>query len=235
MLLVDHLTYQYSTQVVLKDVSLQLSQHQIGLLVGQNGAGKSTLLRCLAGWTRVDNGTVTVNGISCRNQDRVFRQQVIFVPDTPDFYDELTGWEHLQYIAQLHHVPQWQANTENLLRQFHLWEQREAFPFTYSRGMRYKLALCMAFLVNPPLLLLDEPFGPLDALAARTLWEQLRRRADDHSGILLSSHTIPEHGRPDVLFHLHNGQVETLQQTDSVNLMSLLNDADDTPPDEMGD
>lgn len=227
MLRIHHLTYQYGTLVVLRDLSLHLPPGQVGLLFGENGAGKSTLLRCIAGWTRVSRGTISVNGVSCQEHERDYRRQVVFVSDTPDFYDELTAWEHLQLIAQLHRIPAWQDHAARLLQQFRLSDSQDSFPFTFSRGMRYKLALCMALLVHPPLLLLDEPFASLDALAAQTLWRTFRHYTSSGGLTVFSSHTIPSHDQPDVILHLHQGQIETLSPAEAVGLTGqLLN-----PPD----
>jgi len=226
MLFVDNLEYRYGTLTVLSDLSFSLSPGQVSLLVGQNGSGKSTLLRCIAGWTHVTQGTITVNGVSCREQDRAYRKQVIFVPDTPDFYDELTAWEHLQFIAQLHRIIAWKTDGTRLLQHFQLLDHKDALPFTFSRGMRYKLALCLALLVNPPLLLLDEPFGPLDALARRTLWQVLKRHAQDGGLVLCSSHTISPDEHPDSVLHLRQGRVEPVGAGDTIDLPQLLNDVE---------
>jgi ABC-2 type transport system ATP-binding protein len=226
MLQVNDLTYQYGAQTVLDGVSLELAAGQIGLLVGQNGAGKSTLLRCIAGWERLSDGTVYVNGINVQGQERAYRHQVIFVPDTPDFYDELTVGEHMQFIAQLHRLPDWETQAADLLDRFQLSPSRDAFPFTLSRGMHYKLAVALALLVQPPLLLLDEPFGPLDAVAVRDLWQTMSNFTAEGGTILFSSHTLPEGRTPDTLFHLTQGHVTTHAQPSHVNLEELFTDVD---------
>lgn len=222
MLLVEDLKYQYDALTVLNGVSFSLSPGQMGLLVGQNGVGKSTLLRCVAGWTQVNGGTISINGTSCQKQDRDYRKQVIFVPDTPDFYDELTAWEHLQFFAQIHRIPTWKEHSLQLLQDFQLLDHKDALPFTFSRGMRYKLALCLALLVKPLLLLLDEPFGPLDALASQTLWQTLINHTKSGKLILFSSHTIPSGGNPDLVLHLRLGQIETIEPGADIDLSKLL-------------
>jgi ABC-2 type transport system ATP-binding protein len=225
MLTVNNLKYQYGPHVVLSDLALQLEQRTVAILVGRNGAGKSTLLRCLAGWLQADDGTIEINGVSLQRDERAFRQQVILVPDTPDFYDELTAWEHLQLTAQLHRVPDWQPQAVELLQRFHLSEHRTAFPFTFSRGMRYKLALCLALLVNPPLLLLDEPFGPLDAPSVHYLWEMLQAYRDVGRSVLFSSHALPAGEQPDKILFLQNQQVTLVDPATIASLAGLLDDA----------
>ena len=223
MLVVEDLHHQYGSQTVLNGLSFRLAQGEICLLVGQNGAGKSTLLRCIAGWTKLNRGQIRVNDISVLDHDRDYRKQVIFTPDTPDFYDELTAWEHLQLVAQTHHLSSWQTTGENLLRQFQLFDHKDTFPFTFSRGMRYKLALCLALLVRPPLLLLDEPFGPLDALASQVLWQALKEYTARGGTTLFSSHTLSANDRPDTILLLAQGQTQSIQPTDATDLAELLN------------
>jgi len=222
MLHVENLTYQYGTLVVLRDLSLHLAPGQVGLLFGENGAGKSTLLRCVAGWTEPRKGSLAVDGATLRGEDREYRARVAFVPDTPDFYDELTAWEHLHLVGQLHRLPDWQDRATHLLERFRLLEHQGALPFTFSRGMRAKLALCMALLISPPLLLLDEPFNALDALARQTLWQALRAHAEQGGAVLFSSHSIASGVEPDVLLHLRDGQIEPVEPPDSLDLTGLL-------------
>lgn len=209
MLQVQDLTYQYGIQSVLVNLNCTLRAGQLVMLAGHNGSGKSTLLRCIANWTKADEGTITVNGFTIQ-QEREFRAQVILIPDAPDFYDELTAWEHLQFIGQLHKVTTWEEQATQLLKQLNLYAQRNAFPFTFSRGMRYKMALAMAFLVSPPLLLLDEPFGPLDPETRQLLWDMLKAYcADGRKSVLFSSHGMPTDEQPDMIYHLSDGQIMT--------------------------
>lgn len=221
MLHVENLTYQYGTLTVLSGLSLRLAAGQVGLLFGENGSGKSTLLRCVAAWTQAREGSMSANEVP-HTQDRDYRQQLMFVPDVPDFYDELTAWEHAHLIGQLHRVPAWQERAASLLERFRLMGHRDTLPFTFSRGMRLKLAICLALLVRPPLLLLDEPFAALDALAGQTLWQTLQEHAAQGGAVLFSSHSVPADVRPDVLFHLRDGKAEAIEPSGSVDLARLL-------------
>lgn len=227
MLIVENLHYQYGAHKVLDDISMRLEAGQLGMLIGQNGAGKSTLLRCAAGWSIPEKGTVTINGVDIKEQERKFRSQVVLVPDTPDFYDELTAWEHLQFVAQLHRIPDWPPLAEELLTEFQLIDQWDTFPFTFSRGMRYKLALCLALMIRPPLILLDEPFGPLDAISSQILWRKLESYAADGNTVLFSSHIVPNDRLPGIILHLRQGHVERITPGETLNLAELLNDGEE--------
>lgn len=226
LLLVSNLSYEYGATQVLSDVSMELDDKRIALLVGRNGAGKSTLLRCLAGWAWANEGTVEIKGVPLKREDRDFRRHVLLVPDTPDFYDELTALEHLHFAAQLQRIANWREKSEELLERYGLLEFGDAFPFTFSRGMRYKLAMCIALLVEPPLLLLDEPFGPLDATSVHMLWQDLQKFRRAGRSVVLSSHTLPNADKPDVIFLLHNQTVEEIDPSEVTDLRDVLSRVD---------
>jgi len=207
LLRVSKLRYAYGRDVILHDVSFRVDGGELIVLAGRNGAGKSTLLRCIAGWTSVTSGTVQVAGRSLEEAEREARRQLILVPDLPIFYDALTAWEHLRLVAGANRIPTWEAQAEELLGHFGLWEDRDDYPFTYSRGMRYKLALCLALLVEPPLLLLDEPLGPLDPVSADQLWRDLGVYREAGMAILLSSHQLPADEQPDRYLLMEQGEL----------------------------
>ncbi|MEO1166134.1 MAG: ABC transporter ATP-binding protein [Chloroflexota bacterium] len=224
MLHVQDVSLAFGKQQILDDVSFTLAKGDVGLLIGQNGTGKSTLLRCIAGWSQSESGTVTINQQTRKQNQRMYYKQFIFVPDTPDFYDSLTLWEHCQFVARMHNVADWQITSESLLQHFALQEHKDSFPFMLSRGMRYKLGITLALLVSPPLLLLDEPFGPLDAVACAWLWERLRDYAQTGKTVLLSTHTLPEGQLPDYIFHIHNKTLKLVPPEQNQSLSDLLDE-----------
>jgi ABC-2 type transport system ATP-binding protein len=207
LLSVQNIGYVYGSFHALTDVTFDLNEGQLVALVGRNGAGKSTLLKCIAGWTRATDGNVSILGQSVNTDERQIREHVVLVPDTPPFYDELTAWEHLQLNAQLHGWQNWEDDAVDLLRRYGLYPNRSAFPFSFSRGMRYKLALCMALLIEPKILLLDEPLGPLDPVSADDLWEELNRHRTEGMTILLSSHQLPQEAHPDQYLIMEGGEL----------------------------
>lgn len=207
LLQVDNVSYKYGSFTALSNATFTLPAGQLVALVGRNGAGKSTLLRCIAGWTRASEGQIRILGQPIVQNERHVREHVVLLPDTPPFYDELTAWEHLQFVAQAHGWANWESDAETLLERYGLLSNRDAFPFAFSRGMRYKLALCMALLIEPRLLLMDEPLGPLDPVSADELWVQLNRHRDEGMTILLSSHQLPPDATPDYYFIMEQGTV----------------------------
>lgn len=223
MMKLEDLSYEYGAHQVLENIQLEIPESSITALVGSNGAGKSTLLRCIGGWTLPTTGDVLINDISLRDDEKAYRKQIIFVSDTPDFYDELTAWEHVQFVAQLHSVTNWEEEAGEWFSEFNLWGHRKAFPFTFSRGMRYKLALIMAFIVEPPVLVLDEPLGPLDANARADLWQQILAYRDKGKSVFFSTHSIPEGDSADYIVYLQSSQAELLTAEGIDSLESLLN------------
>jgi ABC-2 type transport system ATP-binding protein len=207
LLQVSDVGYRYGSFHALSNVSFEVGAGELIALVGRNGAGKSTLLKCIAGWTRPTDGEVTVLGERIDRNERFARSHIVLVPDMPPFYDELTAWEHLQFNAQAHRKVDWEEHAETLLDRYGLLNNRDAFPFAFSRGMRYKLALCMGLLIEPKLLLLDEPLGPLDPVSADELWIELNRHRNEGMTILLSSHQLPPNAYPDYYFIMEQGEI----------------------------
>lgn len=202
---IDHLSVIYGGYRALNDVSLALEEAGYTLLVGENGAGKSTLLRCGAGWQRPTRGRVVVFGKPLERHERELRRWTKLVPDTPEFYPELTAWEHVAWVARVHGCADWEASADRWLTAFGIAANKNAYPTGFSRGMQYKLALTMALVTEPRLLLLDEPFGPLDPYSQEYLAHRLKELAASGVAILLSSHVLPESDMPSRVLVLDQG------------------------------
>lgn len=207
LLTVDRVGYTYGSYRALDAIDLRVRPGEIVALAGRNGSGKSTLMRCIAGWSRASEGSITIGGIEVANHEREVRQQLTFVPDVPTFFDDLTAWEHVAFLSRMHGRQDWETGAETTLQRMGLWQQRDAFPLAFSRGMQYKLAVSMAFVVDPPLLVLDEPFGPLDAVSAGRLWDDLVDRKSPERAVLLSSHQLPYGVEPDRFVLLEQGAI----------------------------
>ncbi|MCA9882646.1 MAG: ABC transporter ATP-binding protein [Anaerolineae bacterium] len=231
MFKVSELSYSYGQHQVLHNLSFELSPGEIAILAGRNGAGKSTLLRCLAGWSKPEIGGIYLDDRLLFQEQSPQDPDIIFVPDVPDFYDELTIWEHLRLISSIYHVADWEEEADNLLVAFELEDAATAFPFSLSRGMRQKLALIMALIVRPKVLFLDEPFGPLDINATMTVWQQLNMLKAYGSYILLSSHTLPEGSQADRYLLMQRQQVRVIDETQFDSMSALLNYDDSTDED----
>ncbi|WP_302392301.1 ABC transporter ATP-binding protein [Eggerthella sinensis] len=207
VLQVERLAYRYGKTEVFADVSFVLQEGEIALLTGPNGAGKSTMLRCLAGWDAPREGGVELVGKRFEGSDRAARRLVTFVPDVPSFYDDLTAGEHLRFVRQAMRLPASDDPSERLMERFDLDGQRDQLPSSYSRGMRQKLALVLAFARAPRLLLLDEPYGPLDPDAAVVLSELIDEACAAGTAVLASCHHDVPNLQPDLLLHLEGGRL----------------------------
>ena len=141
---------------VLRGVSFELERGGMLVVTGPNGSGKTTLMRLLAGLAAPSRGSLEVD---------VDRSRVGFLSHEPLVYRELTAIENLDLFGRLYRVPERRERIGMLLERFGLWEARNERVATYSRGMTQRLALCRAFLHEPELLVLDEPFSALDEAA----------------------------------------------------------------------
>lgn len=207
VLRVAGLAYSYGAVEVWSDVSFSLAAGEVAFLAGPNGAGKSTLLRCLAGWDAPCEGAVELCGARFDTADRMQRALVAFAPDVPAFYDDLTAGEHLRFVQRANRIDPSSDPAEELLERFGLAAHRHQPPSSFSRGMRQKLALVLALARRPRLLLMDEPYGPLDPAAARTLSALVGKACAGGTAVLISCHHDVPALRPDVLLHLEDARL----------------------------
>lgn len=188
-LAVSDLSKSYDSFLALAPVTFQIPTGTITVLTGPNGSGKTTLLSCLTGLIRPTTGSVTVCGFDLYCDEVEARRRMVYVLDVPRFYQELTAWEHMYFIAVANGVAEdFNARAEAIFRKLDLWKARYLFPHHYSRGMRLKLGLALALIRPFDLLLLDEPTSGLDAEGTGVLVEELRRLRDGGVAILMTTH-----------------------------------------------
>jgi ABC-2 type transport system ATP-binding protein len=193
-LAVVELTKNYDRFVALASTTFSLHSGEIAILSGPNGSGKTTLLSCMSGLVRPSGGTVSVSGFDLDRDEVEVRRRLVYVPDVPRFYLELTAWEHLRFIALANQAhDNFEMHAEALLRTFGLWDARDLFPHHFSRGMQLKLGLAMAFIRPFSVLLLDEPTSALDVEGMEILAAELRRVREQGAAVLLSTHS-PDFG-----------------------------------------
>lgn len=183
-----NLCFSYPRKSIWKDLDLSLGRGEIVFLRGVNGSGKSTLLRCLAGQLRPREGEIRFLGTPLFSLARKDLAGLSLVPDVPAFYDDLTGREHFELVSRANGDDEAERRALALADAFRLSGALDALPSALSRGMRYKLALSLALAMRPQVLLLDEPFAPIDADAARALGEELGKLSAEGSAVLLSIH-----------------------------------------------
>ena len=208
---VRDLAFSYGGFDVLQGISFSLEPGELAFLVGENGSGKSTLLRCLAGWADPTEGAVFLEGAPFDTADRRQRRKVVLVPDNPAFYDDLTADEHLAFVRQVNRIDLEDDPSGVLMERIGLAGYGGRLPSAYSRGMRMKLALVMAFAAKPSLLLLDEPHGPLDPDAAAVLGEMVQDALDAGTAVLISCHHDVPGLQPDKVLRLEAGSLSSVR------------------------
>jgi ABC-2 type transport system ATP-binding protein len=181
-------TYR-DTQAV-RELSFHVNAGEILGLVGPNGAGKTTTLRALSGIFPPSSGRLFVGGHDMVVDPVAAKGALAYVPDDPRLFDTLTVWEHLRFTAAAYRVPAFEPAAETLLRELELEPKRDAPALELSRGMRQKLAIAMAYLHEPRVILLDEPLTGLDPRGIRRMKDSLRERAAGGTAIIVSSHLL---------------------------------------------
>lgn len=185
----QEISKRYDSFTALEPSTFALNSAQITILSGPNGSGKTTLLSCLSGIIQPTTGSISVGGYDLFSSEVEARKRLAFVPDVPRFYLELTAWEHLRFIAMANQALEgFENRAEDILRKLGLWKVRHHFPHHYSRGMRLKLGLALAFIRPFEVLLLDEPTSALDQDAVVTLIKELEALRSREVSVLLSTH-----------------------------------------------
>lgn len=192
MLKIEHLTKKYGEKVAVDDLSLDIAAGEIYGFIGHNGAGKSTTLKSVVGILRFDEGEVFINGKSIKEEPLKCKSELAYIPDNPDLYEFMTGIKYLNFIADVFGVPS-DVRMERIRKYSELFEitQDLAQPISsYSHGMKQKLAIISAWLHEPRLIIMDEPFVGLDPKAAHILKGMMREVCDNGGAIFFSTHVL---------------------------------------------
>ena len=192
MLKIDHLTKTYGEKKAIDDLSLHIQAGEIYGFIGHNGAGKTTTLKAVAGILQFDAGEIIVNGKSIRTQPLDCKRDMAYIPDNPDLYEYMTGIKYLNFIADIFGVDA-QTRQERIRKYADLFELTAdlAQPIAaYSHGMKQKLAIISAWLHDPKLIIMDEPFVGLDPKAAHTLKGMMRELCDAGGALFFSTHVL---------------------------------------------
>ena len=192
MLKIEHLTKTYGEKKAVDDLSLHIHAGEIYGFIGHNGAGKTTTLKSVAGILQFDGGEILVGGKSVRTQPLECKKMIAYIPDNPDLYEYMTGIKYLNFIADIFGVSA-QARQERVRKYADLFELTAdlAQPIAaYSHGMKQKLAIISAWLHEPKLIIMDEPFVGLDPKAAHILKGMMRELCSAGGAIFFSTHVL---------------------------------------------
>ena len=164
----------------------------INCLVGDNGAGKTTTLKSVVGILQFDEGEITIDGHSVKADPLTCKRELAYIPDNPDLYDFMTGIKYLNFVADIFGVgaAERQARIRRYADAFELTEDLAQPIAAYSHGMKQKLAIIAAWLHQPRLIIMDEPFVGLDPKASHLLKGMMREVCDNGGAIFFSTHVL---------------------------------------------
>lgn len=210
LLHIDKLTGGYTHKNVLHGISFDVQPNEIVGLIGLNGAGKSTTIKHIIGLMQAKTGQVKVGGKTFNESEETYRQQFTYIPEVPLLYDELTLYEHLHLTAMAYQIDEkiFEARLKPLVKAFRLEKQLKWFPIHFSKGMKQKVMIMCAFLIEPPLYIVDEPFVGLDPLGIQAFLDRMVEQKNKGAGILMSTHILATAERYcDRFIILHEGKI----------------------------
>lgn len=190
MLQIQHLTKRYGEKKAVDDLSLHIQPGEIYGFIGHNGAGKTTTLKSVSGILQFDEGEILIHGRSVRSFPLECKREMAYIPDNPDLYDYMTGIKYLGFIADIFDVKDREQQIQKYAQRFELTDDLAQPIAAYSHGMKQKLAIIAAWIHNPKLIIMDEPFVGLDPKAAHLLKEMMREVCNEGGAIFFSTHVL---------------------------------------------
>jgi ABC-2 type transport system ATP-binding protein len=190
MIEVQGLSKRYGEFAAVRDLSFAVGAGEVLGLVGPNGAGKTSTLRCLAGIIPATAGVIRLAGIDLAADPVAAKRTLAFFPDEPRLFDYLTVRQHLNFVARLYGIKDYDTLARPLLEEFEIADKADQLPGELSRGMKQKLAIACGLLHQPRVLFFDEPLTGLDPLGIRRMKDSIRQRARAGATIVLSSHLL---------------------------------------------
>ena len=192
MLSIRNLTKRYGDKIAVNNLSLEIKSGEICGFIGHNGAGKTTTLKACCGLHSFDNGDILINGISIKENALECKKLISYLPDNPDLYEHMKGIKYLNFIADVFEMTKEQREVQikKYADMFSITDNLSQPISSYSHGMKQKLALISAFMHNPKLILLDEPFVGLDPVASHQIKQEMRIMCDNGTAILFSTHVL---------------------------------------------
>lgn len=200
----------YTKTPVLKGISFDIQPNELVGLIGLNGAGKSTTIKHIIGLMEPKSGRISIDGKTISEDRDNYRKKFTYIPETPILYDELTLEEHLRLTAMAYGIDEkvYKERVDALLKEFRMEKRLKWFPSHFSKGMKQKVMIMCAFLVQPSLYIVDEPFMGLDPLGIQSLLELMAKVKKSGAGILMSTHILATAERYcDSFIILHNGEI----------------------------
>lgn len=211
LLQVKDLSGGYTQRNVIHNLNFSIKRREIVSLIGLNGAGKSTTIKHIIGLMQAKTGQIYLDGKTFKEDPINYRHKLAYIPEVPILYDELTLYEHLKLTALAHNIPEkvFKERLEPLLKEFHMERQIDWFPVHFSKGMRQKVMIMCAFLIDPPLYIVDEPFVGLDPLGIQSYLAMMNDVKEKGASVLMSTHILATAERySDRFIILHEGRIK---------------------------
>lgn len=191
---------------VVKNISLNVEKGSVFGFIGPNGAGKTSTIKMLVGLSRPTSGTISIKGGS--PDDQQVKQKLGFMPESPLFYQYLTGGEFLDFIATLFKLPQKEAKIKQVLEEVNLLHAKDKRIRAYSKGMLQRLGLAQAIINDPEILFLDEPLDGLDPLGRAEVKKIILELKKQGKTIFINTHILGDVAEVcDMVGVIDNGEI----------------------------
>ena len=187
MINVVNISKKYGKEEVVKNASFTVNAGEIAVLLGPNGAGKSTTIKCIIGLLKY-KGQIQICGYE--NKSIEAKKCFSYIPEVPAMFDMLTVYEHIEYMAAAYKIKDYKENAEELLVAFDLADKRNKLGKELSKGMQQKVSICCALIVQPKVILFDEPLVGLDPKAIKELKRTFMLLKDQGCTIIISTHML---------------------------------------------
>lgn len=188
----SQLSKVYGQHEAVKQLNLDVKKGELFGFLGPNGAGKTTTIKMMTGLLEPTSGTAEIGNINIWTSPLEAKKNLAYVPDHPNIYPKLTGWEYIQFIASVFQVSEdtYETKAKELLQEFSLLDRADELIESYSHGMKQKIAICGALIHEPDILFLDEPTVGLDPKSARTLKNLLQSLCSKGMTAFISTHIL---------------------------------------------
>ncbi|AAW54749.1 ABC transporter ATP-binding protein EcsA [Staphylococcus epidermidis] len=224
---VEHLTGGYGKKPVIKDLNFELEKGEIVGLIGLNGAGKSTTIKHMLGLINPMEGKLSISNIKINEDIENYRRKLSYIPESPVIYDELTLEEHIEMTAMAYQLSREEAmrRAKPLLKVFRLENELKVFPSHFSKGMKQKVMIICAFIVDPELYIIDEPFLGLDPLGIQSMLDLMVEKRNENRTVLMSTHILATAERYcDRFIILEKGEIVAFGNLDELREQTGLKD-----------
>lgn len=210
VLTVENVSKKFGKLEVLKNINLKINKGEIVTLVGPNGSGKTTLMKAISDLMAIDSGRILLNGKSAKENREAYVKELSCIIEAPAFYEMLSGYQNLKLIANLNQATD--AEVLEVLNFINIGKAIHRKVKGYSLGMKQRLALGMAIIQNPSLIILDEPTNGLDLTGVMEFRKLIRRLIEEKNvSILISTHIVSDiECLSDRLVFLKDGELHTL-------------------------